>query len=120
MSAYNRSPWFEYSRAELYSLFQKKEEFLLDWNMRLFEFSNRLLGFNPEIKFTSSYIKNYTDPEIQDLRSQLKPSKKAPENVFGIPKYPQVFEDRLGFLPGLSVIDLLFCEGPGAAGILIK
>jgi len=88
--------------------------------MRLFEFSNRLLGFNPEINFTSSYIKNYTDPNILDLRSQFKPSKKVPVNEFGIPKYPQVFEDRLGFLPGLSVIDLLFCEGPGAAGILIK
>jgi len=120
VSAYNRSPWFEYSRPELESIYQKKEEFLLDWNMRLFDFTNRLLGIKPDIKFTKSYLSDYGGAGISDFRGRFRPSKKPSQGDLELPKYHQVFEERLGFLPGLSVIDLLFCEGPGAAGILIK
>lgn len=107
-SAYRRSPWFEYFEDELEGLYEKKFDYLLDWNMACLEWANKVLGLSPEISFTSSFEKNY-DPGagILDKRDQLQPGQ-VPENA---PVYAQVFGERTGFSPNLSILDLLFCEG---------
>ncbi|WP_126248889.1 WbqC family protein [Chitinophaga rhizosphaerae] len=107
-SAYRRSPWFEYFEPELELLYEKEFEYLLDWNMACFEFANRALGFAPVVELTEVFEKDYNnDTAILDLRDKMVPGQ-VPENAI---QYTQVFGERTGFLPNLSILDLLFCEG---------
>ena len=117
-SAYGRSPWFEYYRQELQQFFQNRDTFIVDWNMKFLLWANRQLGISPQIQFTGSYVKDYPPGEYLDLRDWFRPQNRLMSGLDKLPRYRQVFEDRTGFLPGVSILDLLCCEGPGAAGIL--
>ena len=114
-SAYRRSPWFEYFESDLEALYEKKFDFLLDWNMACLEWANSALGISPEITLTDRFEKTY-DPAsgIVDKRDHLQPGQ-VPE---GSPVYAQVFGERTGFVPNLSILDLLFCEGKRAVELL--
>lgn len=112
VSAYRRSPWFEYYEEDLQELYEKPFQFLLDWNMACFEWMNSRLGINLPVMFTESYQKH---PEgVTDAREKILPGSVLPDP----PVYTQVFQDRTGFLPGMSVLDLLFCEGKQSLEIL--
>ncbi|KAA2239663.1 WbqC family protein [Chitinophaga agrisoli] len=117
VSAYRRSPWFEYYEDDLQGLYEKPFEFLLDWNMACFEWANRILGYDGEITFTDKYEKKY-DPAtgITDSRDFLKPA--AREAQWQGPEYTQVFQERTGFIPNLSILDLIFCEGKHSLAML--
>jgi hypothetical protein len=120
LSCYSRSPWLEFYRDELEQLYRRPVAFLVDWNLACFEWSVRTLGLSLEISFTDAFRKEYPGPAWVDRRGRLLPSKDitstGEEPV--LPKYRQVFEERTGFLPGLSILDLLFCEGPNAGRLL--
>ena len=109
VSAYRRSPWFEYYEDELGMLYEKPVSFLLDWNMLCFEWANKIIGVNTPVAFTDEYHKTYETAGISDRRDVFRPEEKevAEDSV----RYTQVFQDRVGFLPDLSVLDLIFCEG---------
>jgi hypothetical protein len=112
VSAYRRSPWFEYYEADLQVLFEKHFDFLLDWNMACLEWTNSKLGINTPVIFTDRYEKEATG--VTDARESILPGPvKA-----GPAEYTQVFQERTGFIPGLSILDLLFCEGKRALEIL--
>jgi hypothetical protein len=112
VSAYRRSPWFEYYEADLQELFEKPFDFLLDWNMACFEWANSKLGINIPVTFTESFHKEVTG--VTDARESILPGAATA----GEPEYTQVFQERTGFIPGLSILDLLFCEGKQAVKIL--
>jgi|SRR5690606_12932005 len=116
VSAYRRSPWFEYFEEELQALYEKPFAFLLDWNLACLEWANQALGYNCQLSFTSAYEKEY-DPGtgITDARNLLKPGREQPCET---PAYTQVFQDRTGFMANLSILDLLFCEGKHSLGII--
>ncbi|MBO9151452.1 WbqC family protein [Chitinophaga sp. GCM10012297] len=107
-SAYRRSPWFEYFEPELEELYEKRFEFLLDWNLACLEWVNQALGIHPEVRLTDEFRKTY-DPatNVSDKRDHMVPGQ-LPEEA---PVYTQVFGERTGFFPNLSILDLLFCEG---------
>ncbi len=109
-SCYNRSPWFEYYRDELAVLYATPQRFLWDWNLACFNWLNQHLpspgGYYPP--GSTRRVK-----EI-DARNYFRPGNKAEWLGGDTVKYTQVFEDRVGFIPGLSILDLLFCEGPAA------
>jgi WbqC-like protein family len=109
VSCYSRSPWFEFYRHELEALYQRRFDFLLDWNLSCFEWSLRVLGLSIPVSLTERYKKEYDDENVTDWRGEI-----LPKNREGGPKYRQVFEERIGFIPNLSVLDLLFCEGKEA------
>lgn len=112
-SCYNRSPWFEFYRDTLEQLFRKPVIFLLDWNLACFEWTMEALGWKNSFQLTSEYQPFYPPDSYQDLRGLLLPksiSTQFPEVVI----YRQVFEERTGFIPHLSILDLIFCEGPKA------
>jgi hypothetical protein len=113
ISCYNRSPWFEFYRDELEQLYKKPVEFLVDWNWRCFEWSLRVLGLEIPTSLTVKYEKIYGGSDFVDWRGLILP-KKREEGGGQFPKYRQVFEERIGFIPNLSVLDLLFCEGKEA------
>ncbi|MFB6453664.1 WbqC family protein [Chitinophaga sp. Hz27] len=112
VSAYRRSPWFEYYEPELEALYEKRFDYLLDWNMACLEWANNKLGVSQTITLTDGYEKMVIGAD--DMRDKLVPGI-FPEDS---PVYTQVFEDRTGFLPGVSILDLLFCEGKQAMEII--
>ena len=113
-SSYNRSPWFEFYKDELSALYKKPFTFLADWDLACFEWCVQKLNIPVSVFLTDKFGKEYSEQESVDFRNKLLPKNYL--NFESI-KYQQVFEERVGFLPNLSVLDLLFCEGKNAASI---
>ena len=88
--------------------FTKKWDFLWDFNreiqLKVFE----LLEINPNIQLTKEFQKSI-DGNVVDLRNNFQP--KIENKPISTKTYYQVFENKFGFLPGLSIIDLLFNMG---------
>ncbi len=114
-SCYNHSPWFEYYADELSALYEKSFDFLIDWNQACFEWTVGKLEWRVNVFLTEQFQKNYEVHKWSDQRNNLLPKNY----MFYEPvKYRQVFEERTGFLPNLSILDLLCCEGKRAAELL--
>lgn len=111
-SCYNRSPWFEHYRDSLEALYRRPADFLLDWNEQCLEWSLRVLGMTRTIRRTEEYREVYPAGEGVDWRGRLMPRNR--EEWGKMPHYYQVFEERIGFTPHLSILDLVFCEGKEA------
>ena len=114
-SCYNRSPWFEFYSDELATLYGRPFIFLLDWNLICFEWSIQKLGLKLEPSLSTNYHKSYLPDEYTDWRDKVLPKNYLD---FRPIRYRQVFEERTGFLPNLSILDLLFCEGKNALKLL--
>ena len=117
VSCYSRSPWFEFYRDELEGLYKKEWNFLLDWNLVCFEWTQRVLGISIPVSLTESYEKEYASDRVTDWRGKMLPKHRGVSPVSSEApgrSYRQVFEERVGFIPNLSVLDLLFCEGKQA------
>ncbi|QEH41740.1 WbqC family protein [Chitinophaga sp. XS-30] len=114
-SAYRRSPWFEYFEEDLQALYARNFSFLLDWNMACLEWANKAVGMERPVSLTESFRKTY-DPAsgVLDQRDVMIPGKSQAD----LPQYTQVFGERTGFMPDLSILDLLFCEGKRALELL--
>lgn len=106
-TAYRTSPFFEYYEDELYPLFAKKFSFLLDFNFEAISLLLEFLQIDMALEKTNSY---QLKPETEKDFRQLINAKKGIELPFE--KYTQVFAEKHGFLSNLSVLDLLFNEGP--------
>jgi len=111
-TAYKSSPFFEFYIDDLLPIFKKKYTYLLDLNLDCFLLLSEALEISSSVKKTTIY-QNY--PEKEDFRF-LANVKQKTENHF-VP-YTQVFDDKHGFLPNLSVLDLLFMEGPNTTNLL--
>lgn len=114
LSAYNMSPFFEYYADDFHPFYEKKYDFLFDFNEELRALICRLLDINPRVSYTDTYI-----PETDnDFRESIRPRHPEDDPSFHPVRYYQVFADKHGFLPNLSVIDLLFNMGPEAVLVL--
>ena len=113
VSLYNRSPFFEYFEHYFKPIFEQSFESLHDFNFAGIIQINKLLKLGLNIETSHSFIKNYPE-EILDLRN-IKPQSDPDNNL----TYYQVFEDRTGFQPNCSILDLLFCEGMAARVFLM-
>jgi hypothetical protein len=111
VSAYNSTPFFEYFVDDFYPFYEKKYDFLFDFNEQLRMRICSLLDIYPDISYSSSYAINVNDDEM-DLREAIHPKKES--YVKNFKPYYQVFEHKYGFQPNLSIIDLLFNMGPEA------
>jgi hypothetical protein len=117
LACYGKSPFFEYYRDGLFSIYQQPFVYLQDLNMALITWVNRQLNYTGNISFTDEYQKKYGIGYL-DNRHQIKPSQF--QMVENETKYVQVFEDRIGFQNNLCILDLLFCCGPNAKSFLIN
>lgn len=113
-SGYRRSPFFEYYEDDFYPFYsEKKYDFLIDLNENLQQVVVELLKKKPTCRFTTEYHKNY--PQADDYRELISP--KVPlqaDATCQVKPYSQVFDTRHGFIPNLSIVDLLFNQGPRA------
>ncbi|UFH35614.1 WbqC family protein [Flavobacterium acetivorans] len=106
-SAYRSSPFFEYFEDDIRPIFEKKHDFLLDLNFKTLEVISKCLRMKFNFETTTEFFQE-TDPnEFLDFRFLTNGKKDS--SVFEA--YPQVFDDKHGFINNLSVLDLLFNEG---------
>ena len=113
-AGYRRSPFFEYYEDDFYPFYkEKKFDYLIDLNEALQQVVLSLLKLKPNYSFTSEYKKTY--PDADDFRNTITPKQRGNvANTFQPIVYSQVFETRHGFIPNLSIVDLLFNQGPRA------
>ena len=118
-SAYNHTPFFEYYKDDFRPFYEKKYEFLVDFNEELCHLICSLIDIQPNMNRTTEYRMEFT-PDVSDFRESIHPKKDfKKEDLDFFPKpYYQVFQEKLGFLPNLSIIDLLFNMGPESLLIL--
>ncbi len=109
-SAYGESPFFEYYEDDIYPFFKKKWSFLFDFNIEITYKVCELLDISPNITFTDEYVSNpYND--TTDLREAIRPKHPLIDYDFTPQPYYQVYKQKYGFKPNMSIIDLLFNEG---------
>ena len=138
LSAYGESPFFEYYQDDIRPFYEKKYEFLFDFNMEITEKMIELLDIRPKISITNEYFlseerkvkseefNGLTNHKVQsskfkvqskevqnivDFREAIRPKKPLPDAEFESKRYYQVYEQKLGFQPNMSILDLLFNEG---------
>ena len=112
ISAYNSTPFFEYYRDDFEPFYKKKYRFLFDFNEELRTTIFNLLNIdNTFISYTNVYQNEIEDNK--DLRKLLSPKIDwmVSDLEFESVVYYQVFDQRFGFTPNLSIIDLLFNMG---------
>ena len=136
LSAYGESPFFEYYQDDIRPFYEKKYEFLFDFNMEITEKMIELLDIRPKISVTDKYFPKKSEgqatfplgvsadlqsaeqasspstaSDIVDFRDAIRPKKPLPDAEFTPKRYYQVYEQKHGFLPNMSILDLLFNEG---------
>ena len=112
-TAYRSAPFFEYYEADLQPLFERPFDHLLDLNLATIGVLCDLLG----IEFPEAVTESFEESPATLRDGRFLVSAKAGPPM-PMPHYPQVFEDRHGFIPDLSVLDLLFNEGTAASDYL--
>ena len=115
-SAYNSTPFFEYYKDDLIPFYEKNWTFLWDFNTEIQTKLLELLDLQIDIQLTKEYKVDF-DENVQDVRNSIHPKKETEVGSFRT--YYQVFEQRFGFIPNLSSIDLLFNMGNESILILI-
>jgi len=105
-TAYQSSPYFEYYEDKLVKIFERKEKFLYDFNIKSLETVQEILKTEKAYSLNTEYRKN---PEAFDFREIFSAKK---ESEYEAELYYQTFSDKLGFIKDLSIIDLLCNKGP--------
>lgn len=116
LSAYNNAPFFAYYSDDLHNVLFRKIPRLYDLNLELLTLCLKWLEMEIPIRETSVYEKQPSGSTI-DFRGCLNPKKEDSCNRFcKTVQYRQVFGSK--FVHPVSLIDLIFCEGPGAGAIV--
>jgi len=115
-SCYGKSPFFDYYRADLEKLFSLKQKFLFDLDIAIIEWLKKVLHFTAEIAVVEDAGNFIAEEAGEDARNKWLPKNFQQGNSFIV--YPQVFEDRIGFQPNVSILDILFNMGPAAATLI--
>ena len=111
MSAYRTSAYFEYYQDELFEILERKYEKLFDLNLALIRFFIEKIGLKVDLRLTDEYA---IEPLMDDLRETIHPKRANPilRDMDLEKPYFQVFSQKYGFQSDLSIMDLLFNEGP--------
>lgn len=117
VSAYRKSPFFDYYADDFAHFYEEKDGFLMDFNIRQHNVISELLGLQHTLT-TNDEKSVFPCGTIEDIRHIAEPERVADvSDIKSIPYY-QVFMQRHGFIPNLSIVDLLFNMGPEGLIIL--
>ena len=106
-TAYRSSPFFEFYIEDFNDIFTKRFESLIDLNFAVNDILLDVLELSTKTEKTSNYVIKYTSGEEGRYFINAKDKR-----VYNLAKYDQVFDQKQPFIPNLSVLDLLFNEGP--------
>ena len=109
-SAYSESPFFEYYQDDIRPFFEKKYDYLIDFNEAIRQKICELIDIEPKVEYTKEFISS-TPSTIADYREVIHAKHPQPDADFTPKRYWQVFERKHGFQPNLSILDLLFNMG---------
>ncbi|WP_373512103.1 WbqC family protein [Persicitalea sp.] len=115
-SAYGQSPYFEHYAPDFEAVYERAPAFLFDFNQELLTLCLRFLGIGKEITYTLSY-ETAVKKTVFDARSLINP-RNSDETVLFYQKIPYYQTFGNDFVPNLSIIDLLFNQGPESPLIL--
>lgn len=122
LSAYGESPFFDFYADDLQPFFTQKWNFLFDFNLAITHKMCELLDLMPSLKLTDEYVNAPRSTDISatstaeqstiaDFRDAIRPKHPLPDADFQARRYYQVYEQKHGFQPNLSILDLLFNQG---------
>ncbi|TGE30008.1 hypothetical protein E5K02_10470 [Hymenobacter metallicola] len=117
-TAYGGTPYFEYYADYLHDIYVQKPSLLFELNLAFLQFYLRCLRLRIPVEFTTEYYSHYSAPLVLDRRDCLTPKAQAvtePDRK-SVQPYTQTFGKD--FVPGLSILDLLFMQGPAAGSFL--
>ncbi len=134
-SAYGKTPWFIHYIDDIEAVLMARHRLLIELDLATMRLGMKWLGLKTEVEVSKEYVgaSRSAPPEAGDagpdaalshlsysrspfdFRAALHPKRPLPPELKGAPPYPQVFADRHGFQPRLSVIDLVMTTGPEAA-----
>ncbi len=111
-SAYRNSAYFDYYIDELMCFFLNKEKYLIDLNTNILEKTMEIVGMQRNLEFSGTYRKQWS--VCDDFRNSIhpKPQYNSIDKQFCAKPYYQVFGERQYFAPNMSILDLIFNEGP--------
>ena len=109
-SAYGESPFFDYYQDDIRPFFEQRWDYLFDFNEAIREKMCELLDIQPKVSYTEEFASTVNN--MIDFRSSINPKHPEPDPDFTPKRYYQVYEQKHGFLPNLSILDLLFNMGP--------
>lgn len=127
LSAYSESPFFEYYMDDIHPFFEKKWDFLYDFNLEICHTVCSLLDIRPTIRPTDTFCpknqlsddistivntSNYCVNKSNDFRDAINPKHPQDDSTFVPKQYYQVYNMKFGFQSNLSILDLLFNMGP--------
>lgn len=112
-SAYGNAPYFDYYFPSIETILESTQSHLWSLNLNIITELIQMLKLNAEIEISARYQK--TLQNAHDLRNQINPRNYK---EITCPPYTQLFTDRLGFIPNVSILDLIFCLGPEASVVL--
>lgn len=109
VSNYRNSPFFEYYADDFRKFYERKYSYLWDYNQEICELVCELIDIHPIMEGTTEYRTDF-EPEEKDYRELIHPKRdwKQEDVTFTAEPYYQVFKEKFGFLPNLSIADLLF------------
>jgi len=107
-SAYNSSPFFEYYKDDLKPFFEQEEILIIDFNNKLQSVILRILQEERNVKTTTHYLHEGNFSDLRNYKWDLRKQER----------YDQVFMENQGFIPNLSILDLLFNLGPESTDYL--
>ena len=113
LAAYKSSPFFIYYFESIEKIILSGHEFLIDLNMDLLKILVKMVGIESSISYTTDFVT--ADRLENDFRYTISPKRESDYNA---KEYIQVFRDRKGFVPGLSIVDLIFNTGSEALNYL--
>ncbi len=113
LTAYRSAPYFEYLFPEINAIWESAPDLLIDLDVQLLEFFLKRLKLQTAVELAKQY--DLEEGET-DLREYVHPKK----DLGSLEPYPQVFQEKHGFLSGASVLDLMMNDLPGAAEYLLR
>lgn len=117
VSAYQASPYFMYYEDRFRRFYEDKPVFLMDLLTDVLNCMASIIDWEPSFVLSDEY--HPTDHYTADYRQSFDPSAQSQPDWFISQPYPQVFEGA-GFTPGLSMIDLIFNEGPTSRSLILQ
>ena len=121
LSAYSESPFFDYYADDIHPFFEKRYDFLIDFNEAIRQKVCELLDIHPNVEYTQSFLSPLTSnpspithhpSPLIDFREVINAKHPQADADFQPQRYWQVFEGKHGFQANLSILDLLFNMGP--------